>query len=172
MRLQERWTSLYRLALQVLPIGLRLKHGPAMERLFAQELARARERGRLTGALAGAAGLSDVVGRGVYERVRAVRASLRALRGERAQGSWTPRQVLNSANLGALSMPDATTRRLLRRHAAAFAVSFMALTGLLLALFAVDRLPLLSARGAPVGTLVEVLLLSLPPSPPTTMTTS
>jgi lipopolysaccharide export LptBFGC system permease protein LptF len=159
------WTSLYRLALRILPAGLRHKHGRAMESLFAHELGRARERGRLFGALAVVAGLWDVIKRAAYERVRTGRDALRPLPGERPRGSWNldaPGQQMAGANLGGPSMPDPTTRQLLRRHAAAFAVSFVALTGILLALYAAKQLPPLSARGATAGTLAEVVLLSLP----------
>ena len=64
------WTRTYRLALYLLPGALRHKHGLAMEALFARELQRARERGRLDGVLAGAAGVWDAVRRGVYEQLR------------------------------------------------------------------------------------------------------
>jgi lipopolysaccharide export LptBFGC system permease protein LptF len=55
-----------------------------------------------------------------------------------------------------------TTRQLLRRHAASFAISFAALTTVLLAHFATRRVPGLSTRGAPAGTVAEMLLLALP----------
>ncbi len=59
------WTSAYRAALHLLPTALRRKHGAAMEALFERELGRARSRGWLHGALTGAAGIRDVVWRGV-----------------------------------------------------------------------------------------------------------
>ena len=59
-------------------------------------------------------------------------------------------------------MPKPATRQLLRRLAAPFAVSFVALTALLLANYAATQLPQLSARGAPAGTIVEALLLAVP----------
>jgi hypothetical protein len=154
------WTRVYRLALYLLPPRLRSKHGGAMESLFARELERAQERGRLPGALAGAAGLWDAVRRGVYERLRAVPDTLRALRDDRAQGSWSTNAA--GANLGEQSMPSPPPRQLLRRHATTFGVSLSVLTGMLLANVAVQRLPSMWARGDSAGTLVEVLLLSLP----------
>jgi lipopolysaccharide export LptBFGC system permease protein LptF len=59
-------------------------------------------------------------------------------------------------------MPKYSTRRLLRRHAVAFIISFVALTTTLLALYASKRLPELSARGVPTGTLVDAVLLAVP----------
>lgn len=59
-------------------------------------------------------------------------------------------------------MPQPTTRQLLRRHAASFAIAFVALTTSLLALFAARQLPALSARGAPAGVIAEALLLAVP----------
>ena len=59
-------------------------------------------------------------------------------------------------------MPQHTTRQLLRRHAVSFAIAFVALTVLLLALFARKQVPALSARGAPAGTIAEALLLAVP----------
>ena len=44
-----------------------------------------------------------------------------------------------------------TTRQLLRRHAAPFAVSLVALTALLIAFYAAKHLPRLIAEGAPAG---------------------
>jgi lipopolysaccharide export LptBFGC system permease protein LptF len=63
---------------------------------------------------------------------------------------------------GGPSMSMLTTRQLLRRHATPFAATFASLTGLLLANQAFRQFPALSARGVPVGTKFEVLLLSLP----------
>ena len=59
-------------------------------------------------------------------------------------------------------MPIPATRQLLRRHAVAFAVSFVSLTSILLANYAVKRLPELRASGVPTGTVVEFLLLAVP----------
>jgi lipopolysaccharide export LptBFGC system permease protein LptF len=138
------WTRLYRLALLSLPAGLRRKHGPAMESLFACELERARGRGRLFGALGGAAGIWDAIQRGAYERLRVF-----------------PKK-LSGAHLGGPSMPNPTTRQVLLRHAAAFAVSFVVLTSILLANSATMWLPTLRADGASAGTLAGVLLFALP----------
>jgi lipopolysaccharide export LptBFGC system permease protein LptF len=159
------WTGIYRLALRLLPVELRRKHGPAMETLFARELGRARERGRLAGVFAGAAGVWDVVQRAAYERVRPGRDDLSERRDDRPPERWnmnTPRQDLAGAVQGSPSMPTPTTWQLLRRHAAPFAIAFVALTASLLALYATRRLPELSARGVPTGTLVEGLLLAVP----------
>jgi lipopolysaccharide export LptBFGC system permease protein LptF len=59
-------------------------------------------------------------------------------------------------------MPNPATRQILRRHAAPFLVSFVALTTLLLANYAAKQLPTLSARGARAGTIVETLLFAVP----------
>ena len=159
------WTDAYRLALHLLPAGLRRKHGPAMEAAFARELGRARARGALHGALAGAAGLWDVVRRGAYEQVRPLRGAAPE-RGElRSRERWsidTPRPHPAGANLGGPYMPQPTTGQLLRRNAAAFAVAFVALTASMLALFASRLVPALSARGAPTGAVAEALLLAVP----------
>jgi hypothetical protein len=63
-------TRAFRLSLFMLPLALRRKHGEAMEALFARELQRARERGRLEATLAGAAGVWDVIRRGAHEPLR------------------------------------------------------------------------------------------------------
>lgn len=161
------WMRTYRLALRLLPAGLRRKHGPAMEDLFVRELQRARERGRLDGVLAGAAGVWDVVRRGAYEQVRPVWG--RDAAGERSDRS--PSECWNiyaheplpaGANLGGPHMPQYTTRQRLRRHAVSFTIAFLMLTISMLALFARKQLPELSARGASTSTVVEVLLLALP----------
>jgi lipopolysaccharide export LptBFGC system permease protein LptF len=159
------WTSAYRLALHLLPAGLRRKHGPAMEALFARELGRARGRGRLHGALAGAAGVWDVVQRGAYEQVRPARHAAGERRDRRSRETQRmdahgPRPA--GANLGGSHVPQPTPGQLLRRHAASFAVAFVALTASLLALFATRQVPALSARGAPTNTIVEALLLAVP----------
>jgi lipopolysaccharide export LptBFGC system permease protein LptF len=59
-------------------------------------------------------------------------------------------------------MPNPATRQLLRRHAVAFAVSFVSLTALLLAKYAVKQLPQLGASGVRTATIVEALLLAVP----------
>jgi len=64
-------------------------------------------------------------------------------------------------NVGGRSMQRITTPQLLRRHAVPFAISFASLTLLALARLAVRYVPQLSARGEPVGTIVEVLLLAV-----------
>lgn len=159
------WTRTYRLALHLLPAGLRRKHGPAMEDLFARELQRARERGRLEGVLAGTAGVWDVVRRSAYELVRPGREAAGERHDHGSSEWWNmdahwPQPA--GANLGGSHMPQYTTRQLLHRHAVSFAIAFVALTALLLALFARKQVPALSARGAPAGTIAEVLLLAVP----------
>ena len=159
------WTRAYRLALWLLPAELRRKHGAAMEDLFARELGRARACGRLDGALAGVAGVWDAVRRGAYERVRPARDVAGERRDHRSHERWSMdahRPVPAGANLGGRPMPQPTTGQLLRRHAASFAVAFVALTATLLALYATRSLPALSARGASAGTLAEALLLAVP----------
>lgn len=159
------WTRAYGLALHLLPVGLRRKHGPAMEALFARELGQARARGRLHGALAGAAGVWDVVRRGAYEQLRPGRDAAGERRDHRPRNRWSmdvhgPQPA--GVNLGGPHVPQPTTSQLLRRHAASFAIAFVALTASLLALFATRRVPALSTRGAPAGTVAETLLLAVP----------
>ena len=137
------WTRLYRLALRLLPVELRRKHGIAMETLFECEVEQARARGRLHSALAGTTGVVDVVRRAAYERVRPRRATA----GE--HGSHSP-------------VPLPTTGQLLRRHASSFAIAFVALTALLLVLFATRQVPALSARGASFASMVRLVLLAVP----------
>jgi lipopolysaccharide export LptBFGC system permease protein LptF len=59
-------------------------------------------------------------------------------------------------------MPQPTVRQLLRRHAASFAIAFVAFTVSFLAMFARRQIPALSARGMPAGTIEEALLFALP----------
>lgn len=59
-------------------------------------------------------------------------------------------------------MLNPATRQLLRRLAVAFIVSFVSLTAILLANYAAKQVPSLNTRGAPVGTIVEALLLAVP----------
>ena len=59
-------------------------------------------------------------------------------------------------------MPTPTTRELLHRLAGAFTVAFAALTAAMLALYARNQVPALSARGAPTGTILEAVLLGIP----------
>jgi lipopolysaccharide export LptBFGC system permease protein LptF len=128
------WRRVYHLALYLLPSGLRDRHGRAMDALFASELEQARERGWLAGALTGASGVWDVVWRSAYEWVRPGRSAVMPL----------------------------TTRRLLARLAASFAIAFLALTASLLTVFALRQLPALGARGMPAGSIARVLLLAAP----------
>jgi lipopolysaccharide export LptBFGC system permease protein LptF len=59
-------------------------------------------------------------------------------------------------------MPNPGTRQLLRHHAVAFAVSFVSLTAVLLANYAVKHVPQLGASGVRTATMVEALLLAVP----------
>ena len=159
------WTRIFRLALRLLPAGLRRKHEPAMEALFARELARARAGGRLRGALAGAAGIWDVVRRAAYEQVRPGRDATDERRGHERQGTWSidahgPQP--SGATLGAPHMRQLTTRQLLRRHATSFSIVFPVLTASLLALFATRQMPALRTMAAPASALAEALLLAVP----------
>lgn len=135
----------YHLVLYLLPAGLREKHGPAMETLFASELERARERGWLREVLTGAAGMCDVVRRSAYEWGRARYSATN-----------------EHHDFGAPCMPQPTTRQLLRRHAASFVIAVVALTTSLLALFAWKQVPALSERGMSAGSIAYVLLLAVP----------
>ena len=69
---------------------------------------------------------------------------------------------LGGPHMGGPHMPQLTTRQLLRRHAASFAIAFVALTASLLALVAWRQVPALGAQGAPAGTIAEALLLAVP----------
>jgi lipopolysaccharide export LptBFGC system permease protein LptF len=135
------WASVYRLALRLLPPRLRRKHGIAMEALFARELGRARARGRLHGTLTGAAGVWDVIRRGAYEHLHTSQDFAEDHRG---------------------LMPQPTTRQLLRRHASSFATAVVALTALLLAVFATKQLPALITPGTPSGVIATALVLAIP----------
>jgi lipopolysaccharide export LptBFGC system permease protein LptF len=137
------WARIYRLALNVLPARLRRKHGVAMETLFARELELARTRGWLQGALAGVAGVWDVVRRGVYEAAR---------------GNHDVVDEHRDCPL----MQQPTARQLLRRHAASLALAFVVLTALLLGSFAFRQLPALTAPDAPAGTFAKALWLAVP----------
>ena len=59
-------------------------------------------------------------------------------------------------------MPSLATRQLLRRHAIAFAISFGALTSLVLAQYMAKRLPTLRASGASRSAILAFVLLSVP----------
>lgn len=67
-----------------------------------------------------------------------------------------------NANLRGPSMPEISTRQLLRRHVVPFTVALASLTALLLANSAAQWFPRLSGRGASAGTLVEAELLATP----------
>lgn len=159
------WTSVYRWALRLLPASLRHKHGQAMEDLFAREIGRARTRGRLQGVLAGAAGMWDVIRRGVYERLRPD-LDVAHDRGDARSPEWwsgaTHDSKLAHAHSAYPRAPRPASRQLLRRHAISFATAFVALTVLLLASFAKRQLPALSTRGGPDGAILEALLLAVP----------
>jgi lipopolysaccharide export LptBFGC system permease protein LptF len=126
------WPRVYRIALRLLPAELRARHGAAMEVLFARELERARTRGPLHAALAGARGIWDVVRRSAYEHLR------------------PPRGVAFDS------------RALLRHHATSFVIAFVALTTALLANFMSKQLPQLRATEATAATIAEAVLLSVP----------
>ncbi|MBA3891934.1 MAG: LptF/LptG family permease [Gemmatimonadaceae bacterium] len=158
------WTGIYHLVLRLLPAALRSKHGLAMEALFAREQGQARARGRMQGALAGAAGVWDVVRRAAYEHVRhGLVSSERCTNAPQDAwniGAHAPQPA--GANFGGPTMRELPTRLHLRRHAASFAVAFVALTASLLALFASRQVPILRELGAPAGAIVEVVLLAVP----------
>jgi lipopolysaccharide export LptBFGC system permease protein LptF len=59
-------------------------------------------------------------------------------------------------------MPNPSTGQLLRRLAAAFITSFVALTIIFLARFAAGQLPGLQERGAPTGAMADAVLFALP----------
>ena len=110
-----------------------------MQKLFALELENARARGPLHEAVAGVAGVWDVVQRSAYELLR----------------------------MGDVQMHDPhtqlpATRQLLRGHAFSFAIAFVGLTAVLLFSFASRQVTSLSERGASAGTIAEALLFALP----------
>ena len=159
------WTRIYGLVLRLLPATLRAKHGAAMEALFAREVGRATAEGAMYGALAGAAGVWDVVRRAAYEHVRRALDVSRVLYTHRppAEGDMHahgPRPA--GANFGGPPVSHLPIRLHLRRHAASFAVAFAALTAALLALHGWRQLPWLREAGAPASAIVEVLLLAVP----------
>lgn len=132
-------TRLYRLALHLLPTALRRKHAVAMELLFARELEVARARGLPYEVVAGAAGIWDVVQRSAYELLR-----------------------MGDIQMESPHMPLPTTRELLRRLALSFTTAFAVFTVVLLFPFASRQVPLLTARGDELGTIVQTLLLAVP----------
>lgn len=132
------WAGVYRVALHLLPAELRQKHGRAMEALFARDLAQARSHGWLQSMRVGVASVWDVVRRAAYEQLRA------------------SRDVANDPSV----LP--TSRQLLRRSATSFAISFTALTVLLVASFVRKQLPALNAAGAREGSIWDMLLLAVP----------
>ena len=132
------WERVYRMALHLLPAGLRQKHGRAMEALFARELAQARTQGWLHSVRVGVVSVWDVVRRATYEQLR------------------SSRDVVKDP-----SEPP-TGRQLLRRSATSFAISFTAFTVLLVASFVRRQLPALNAAGATEGSITEVLWLAVP----------
>ena len=135
-------TRMYRLALYLLPVELRRKHGATMEALFLRELALARARGGLAGTLACAEGVGDVVRRAAYEQVRPNR---------------------EAAHLNGAPVSPLTTGQLLRRHAVTFIMMFVALTAPLLVLFARSKVvPAMGAYGASTGAMAEAVLLAVP----------
>ncbi len=165
------WTGAYRLSLRLLPTGLRRKHGLAMEDLFAREVGRALEHGRLHAVRAGVAGVWDVVIRSTYERLRSRREAGVERHDRGTLNEWSNDMHHQPAVAGAYPggqpmedsrEPQPTTWQLLRRHAVSFAIAFAALTASLLALFAARRVPALGAQDVPTGTIAEVLLLAIP----------
>jgi hypothetical protein len=83
-RTRRLWCATYVALLRVLPQTLRERHGEAMRDLYARELARRGPDGLGQESIAALAGLADLVGRGVHERVAAER---------RAMGSGDLRQL-------------------------------------------------------------------------------
>ncbi len=126
------WRGVYRASLGVLPRALREKHGVAMVELFSRELDRHAAAGIAAVTWTAASALGDLLRRGLYERVREERA--------------------------ALTEPAV---RVLGKLGQNFAVSFVLLTGLLVANFArtVADWPNHSATS---GTLVQAMVLAIP----------
>ncbi len=63
------WRAAYRMLLVLLPRELRERHGDAMLDLFARELARREGQGLFAPTAAAFAGLGDLLGRGLHERI-------------------------------------------------------------------------------------------------------
>lgn len=159
------WTRAYRLALYLLPPGLRRKHGPAMEELFARALNRARSRGRLAAAVTCVAGVWDIVKRAAYEQL----LHRKSLQDEHPVGSpddpWNALPILPYAaevNHGVHQMSPHSTRRSALRFARSFSAVFTILTLLMVGQFGLSQAPSLVASGASAGTIAEILLLAVP----------
>lgn len=67
--LRRVWSRAFAVLMICLPRGLRRRHGEAMQELFERELDQHAGRGRLVLSAAALAGIADVVGRGLHERV-------------------------------------------------------------------------------------------------------
>lgn len=70
------WSHAYRALLPLLPHGLRTRQGDGMLALFQRELQRSESAGTVAVWRAGVAGLGDLAGRGLYERVCEERRAL------------------------------------------------------------------------------------------------
>ncbi len=68
----------------------------------------------------------------------------------------------DDTHLGVPSMPTLSARQILRNHVTPLAVAFTVLTSLLVVNAAARQIPRLSARGESVGTMLEVVLLTIP----------
>jgi lipopolysaccharide export LptBFGC system permease protein LptF len=132
-------TSIYRIAMRLLPEELRRKHGAAMQTLFAREVEHARARGLMHATIAGVLGIWDVVQRSAYELVR-----------------------MTNNQMGAPNVPLPTTQQQLRRHALSFGIAFVGLTIVMMLPFASRQAASLSANGNSAGTIAQALLLALP----------
>ncbi len=127
------WRGAYRTLLVMLPRAMREKHGAAMMALFARDLERSAAHGRGAVWCAAAMGMTDLLGRGVYERVGEERA--------------------------ALTEPNLLV---LRELATAFAMGFAALTTLMLWAHASRQLPGWRIRELPIGAAIEAIAFSIP----------
>ncbi len=141
---------LYRMSLRLLPAELRRKHGQSMERLFARDVAQARQHGRLSELSAATNGVWDVVTRGAYEHVRP------------SYGANTERSHMEGTQMDAAFVPPPSTAQLLRRLAVSFAIALVGLTGMMLATYASRQIPALTARGAEGDAILQALLLAVP----------
>ncbi|MCE2903117.1 MAG: hypothetical protein ACK5W7_06080 [Gemmatimonadaceae bacterium] len=76
--LRRVWSRAFAALMICLPRGLRSRHGEAMQELFERELDQHAGRGRLLLSAAALAGIADVVGRGLRERIGEERRSFSA----------------------------------------------------------------------------------------------
>jgi lipopolysaccharide export LptBFGC system permease protein LptF len=125
-----------------------------------------RDRDLARGIVAEMESIADPIQRSRFARgavAAMLRLAVRRFGKATVQASGTSAELSGqSGNYGGSTMQLPTTAQLLRRHIAPFAISLLSLTAILLANGTMNRVSDLRARGASAGTIVEVLLVSLP----------